>query len=50
MKSRLILPMLVLLVLIAALSPSAVIAQENSSAHPAALNTRVRSMIELGSV
>ena len=50
MKNRMVLPMLGLLVLLAALSPSPVIAQENSSAHPAALNTRVRSMIELGSV
>ena len=50
MKNRMVLPMLVLLVLIAALSPSPVVAQENSSAHPAPVNTRVRSMIELGSV
>jgi len=40
----------VLLVLTAAASLQPAIAQENSSTNPAAINSRVRSMIELGSV
>ena len=49
MKNRIASFVLVLLVMTAVALPPAM-AQDNSSANPAALNTRVRSMIELGSV
>jgi hypothetical protein len=48
MKNKLVLP--VLLVALAGASLQPAIAQENSSKNPAAINARVRSMIELGSV
>jgi hypothetical protein len=48
MKNKLFL--LVLLVVMAGASLQPAIAQENSSKNPAAINARVRSMIELGSV
>jgi hypothetical protein len=50
MKNKLTIFMIVLLVLTAAASLSPVFAQENSSSKSAAINSRVRSMIELGSV
>ena len=50
MKNRIAWLMLVLLVAMTAALLPPVVAQENSSSNPAALNTRVRSMIELGSV
>jgi hypothetical protein len=50
MKNRIVWLMLVLLVAMAAVSVPPAVAQENSSSNPASVNTRVRSMIELGSV
>jgi hypothetical protein len=50
MKNKLATLLVVLLVLTAAASLHPAIAQENSSTNPAAINSRVRSMIELGSV
>jgi hypothetical protein len=50
MKDRIAWLMLLSLLVMAAVSPSPAVAQENGSSNPAALNTRVRSMIELGSV
>jgi hypothetical protein len=50
MKHKLTMLMAVLLVVAAAASLHPVMAQENSSSNPAAMNSRVRSMIELGSV
>jgi hypothetical protein len=50
MKNRLATFMAVLLVLAAAGSLHPAIAQDNSSTNPAAIGSRVRSMIELGSV
>jgi len=50
MKNRIASLLLVLLIVITAMSPPPVVAQENSSSNPASLHTRVRSMIELGSV
>ena len=50
MTNKLATLLVVLLVLTAAASPHPAIAQENSSTNPAAVNSRVRSMIELGSV
>jgi len=50
MKNRTALLVLVLLVVMTAASLHPVLAQQNSSTNPAAVNTRVRSMIELGSV
>jgi len=50
MKNKLAALMVVLLVLGASASLHPAIAQDNSSTNPANLNSRVRSMIELGSV
>jgi hypothetical protein len=50
MKNKLATLMVVLLVLTAAASLHPAIAQDNSSTNPAAVNSRVRSMVELGSV
>ena len=50
MKNRMTIFFMVLLVLMVAASLQPVIAQDNSPTNPAAVNTPVRSMIELGSV
>lgn len=50
MKNKITFLTLVLLVVATAASLHPAVAQENSSSSPAALNSRVRSMIELGSV
>jgi hypothetical protein len=50
MKNKIASLVLVLLVVMTAASLDPAIAQENSSSNPAAINSRVRSMIELGSV
>jgi hypothetical protein len=50
MKNKLAAFMVVLLVLMVASSLHPAIAQDNSSTNPAGVGTRVRSMIELGSV
>jgi hypothetical protein len=50
MKNKLATLMVVLLVLTAAASLHPAIAQDNSSTNPAAVGSRVRSMVELGSV
>jgi hypothetical protein len=50
MKNRIALLVLVLLAVMTAVSVPPAVAQENSSSNPAVVNTRVRSMIELGSV
>ena len=50
MKNRIAWLILTLLFVMTVVSLPPALAQENSSSNPAALNTRVRSMIELGSV
>lgn len=50
MKNKLTTLMVVLLVLTAAASLHPAIAQDNSSTNPAAIGSRVRSMVELGSL
>jgi hypothetical protein len=50
MKNKLATLMVVLLVVTAAASLRPAIAQDNSSTNPAAIGSRVRSMVELGSV
>ncbi len=50
MKNKLVMSMVVLLVLTAAASLHPAIAQDNSSTNAAAIGSRVRSMVELGSV
>lgn len=50
MKNKILMLILGFLVFAAATSLQPAVAQDNSSAHPAAINARVRSMIELGSV
>jgi len=50
MKNRIAWLVLVLLVVMTVVSLPPAVAQENSSSKPATLNTRVRSMVELGSV
>ena len=50
MKNRFAVLFIVLCVSMAAVSLRPAMAQENSSVNPAAINSRVRSMVELGSV
>ncbi len=50
MKNRLSLFILILLASVAILSPQPTAAQDNSSTNPADVGSRVRSMVELGSV
>jgi hypothetical protein len=50
MKNILAMPIIVLLVVTAAASLRPAVAQDNSSTNPAAIGSRVRSMVELGSV
>ena len=50
MKNQMAWLLLVLMVVMTAVALPPAVAQENSSSNPAALNARVRSMVELGSV